>query len=202
MRSSALAAAAVCTALAAPAHASTTVTDAAHGFTIHVPDGYEDFPAGRASPNLYAWKRGTPSSFEMIAITDLGAEIAEGPIDLDVLERTVAGGSHFRLGDVHTSQLAWNHSQIPTLSGVMSDFAFVGAEVPLPDNAVMVLVMGTGSAGELDATLHDVMSTFDGENSWTGERDRRIGWVVGGVGVVLGAVILFAKLESRRRRGV
>lgn len=191
--------------LGGTAHADTVVTDGAHGFTVHVPDGFTENADGKKMPQaLYAWARTGDGQFEMLAIADLQGEIAEGDIDLDDFARGMASSSGARVVDSHQTHLVWKDSDLPVIVGHMStsgvELGYAGVEVPLPGSAVMVMAVGTTNVSQLEARVRTMMATFDGENDWTSDRHRRIGWVASAVGIVLIGILFFARMESRRRR--
>ena len=183
------------------------IRDEKLGFTLTMPDGFVDFPAGKAEPGTaYAYLKGTPGTddYAIVTIKPMG-----GVIGREALERKDLPKIEGIKFDLRREK--WKSFEIDVMVGTARQEG-VGvyvavAQVPLEREAIELVVAGPEARrADVLALLHTLLASLDGPSNWLtdGERSYRLGKVAGMVsGVVValafaGCLIWLSVRKSRR----
>jgi hypothetical protein len=196
----------ICAGLGGTARAE-LIHDEKLGFTLTVPDGFVDFPAGKEQPGTaYAYLKGTPGTddFAIITIKSMGGTIGREALERKDLPKI--DGIKFDL-----RRDKWKSFDIDVMVGTARQEGIgvyvAVAQVPLKREAVEVVVAGPEARkAEVLALLRSLLASLDGPSNWLtdGERSTRLGEVAGGLVVALacaGTAIWLAlrRLSPRKR---
>ena len=185
--------------LAGAAAGESQVTNGEFGYRLMPPDGFTDYPEGRAQKDVVdCWVEATPVS-------------QNGSIVLCVqrLHGTL-GRKGMRQEDLPSSiQLVRFQWKGFNIDGVRSDTVQAGipvivlvSQVPLRREAVQLIVTGPRDQdARLQAIMPSTLATLEGETNWLSraERDERLGNIVGLVIGVAVALIGIRIWRTRRR---
>ena len=197
-----LAAAAIVAASALPAQPARAeeIRDANFGFTLTLPDGFGDYPPGRAQPKtIYSYVNGLPGSdnFAIVSIQPLGGTIGREP--LDPLGLPHVDGVQFSVRPEK-----WKSFDIDVMVGVarQQDASILVqiAQVPLKREAIQLAVSGPEAhQAELTALLRTLLGSLDGESNWLSNSERAYRGGKAAVGVVALALVGWWAWRQRKR---
>jgi len=188
--------------LGATAARAEVIRDAKLGFTLTLPPGFVDFPAGRTQPGtVYSYIKGDPGSddYAIVAIIPMGGTIGREPLTSAGLPH--ADGVQFSLG-----RDKWKSFDVDVMVGVarqenVSILVRI-AQVPLKREAIQVAVTGPEARrAELTALLQTLLASLDGESNWltNSERAYRGGKAAVGLVALALAGLLFWRQRKRSR---
>jgi hypothetical protein len=203
-----------------------TLKDERCGFTVTIPPGYEEYPAGKVSAMvLYAfinaWE--TDGVSTAISIDDLGGTIGpEQPLESAVMkgmDEATKGDTSKKLSEItgkdvplsadapKFTQLPWGTFSVWRMTSHLKagdqEILVNGVQIPLRPKAIQVLVAADPSQEkESEATLDAVLATLHGEAGYDASSDEALGRAVGeavGAGALVVVVLYLVHRANKKR---
>lgn len=179
------------------------IRDEKLNFTLALPDGFADFPAGKEPGTVYSYLKGTPGTddFAILTIKPMGGTIGREALqqkDLPKIE-----GIKFDL-----RREKWKTFDVDVMVGTARQdgiAVYVAvAQVPLKKEAIQVVVAGPEARrADVLATLRTLLASLDGPSNWLtdAERSLRLGKLAGGIAAALAFAgwLIWLSLKKPRR---
>jgi hypothetical protein len=172
-------------------------------FTLTLPDGFADFPAGKEEPGtIYSYLQGTPGTddFAIVTIKPMGGTIGREALQKKDLPKIA--GMKF---DVRREK--WKSFDIDVMFGTVRQEGIgvyvAVAQVPLKREAIQVVVAGPEARrADVPALLRTLLASLDGPSNWLtdAERATRVGKVAGGLVAALAFAGWLIWLSLRKPR--
>jgi hypothetical protein len=154
------------------------VTNSRFGFTINIPNEFQDFPEGKIRPEtIYSFIRPTLTSQRdlTIHVERLRGTIGREPLPPDganALKQTLPPGSTV---EVYRSQ--WNKFQVEGVELKMPheniNVISRSAQIPLKKEAIQVVVTGPSIAdSEISNVLKNLLGSLQGQSNWLTNSER------------------------------
>ena len=192
----------VLVALAGLAAAESRVTHDELGFTIAVPDGFVDYPEGRAQKDiLYYWIEDPPASENgrlVLAVSRMGLTIGRDFADsTDLPEGMEPVSFRWKEFDIGGGKTLTEQDSVRIVSYV--------AAVPLRGEAIRLLVAAPENEfSRAEALMNATLASLEGESNWLTQEQRaeKLGEAVGrGLTwpLAIGVGVLVARWNRRRK---
>jgi hypothetical protein len=185
--------------LAVAAFGEVDVADRELGFTLRLPEGFQDFPAGRAQGRAaYSYLRGAGTDRQiMVSISGLRG----------ALPREIPLPESYPGGELSTFEVRWKREfKVPVVQirQQVRDISMtvMTVQIPISPRALKVEVAGGATnEEEMRAILTSIVSSLDGKTNWLTRRERIDRIVQPTVGLIVVAMVIgYAIVRSRRRK--
>ena len=202
----------------ATAHAASAArfTDAAHGFSVDIPDGYSDAPKTDDARVIHGFVHGAlgEDGTSMIQLQSLGGTIGRGPLIHETVEKAARAsveGSGIEISAFEYRTAKWKTFDVNVLvvrlhSGDRK-LVSLATQIPLAKQAIQIYLMGPASdEAKLEGDFHSMLASLDGKSNWLSdeERSEKLGELTGqalvvGLGIAVG--IWAFRRRKRAQRG-
>jgi hypothetical protein len=195
----------------AQAASAAKFTDAEHGFSVDIPDGYGDAPKANDPRVIHGFVRGTlgEDGASMIQLQSLGGTIGRGPLIHETVEKAARASiehSGIEISAFEYRTAKWKTFDVNVLvvrlHGGDKKLVSLATQIPLAKQAIQIYLMGpAGDEAKLESDFHSMLASLDGKSSWLSDDDRakKLGELTVQA-LVVGLGIGFGIWALRRRR--